>query len=70
MVNKIIKLLSALLIGICLFACDDEPMYPIKTYEATIFRLKAENDSLREQLEKCDDWVNFLESEDKKSKEE
>jgi hypothetical protein len=39
-------------------------MYPIKTYEATIFRLKAENDSLREQLQKCDNWVDLLESRD------
>ena len=52
-------ILVALVMG-----CDDKPLYPIKTYEATIFRLKKENDLLKEQLEKCDNWVNFLESQD------
>jgi hypothetical protein len=39
-------------------SCDNKPMYPVKTYEDTIFRLKTENNSLREQLEKCDNWVD------------
>jgi hypothetical protein len=47
-----------------IIGCENQPQYTSQTYEATIFRLKKENDSLKEQLEKCDDWVNFLESKD------
>ena len=59
------KQLYLSIIVLMTISCDDKPMYPIKTYEDTIFSLKAENDSLREQLEKCDNWVNFLESKEK-----
>ena len=70
MVRKSVILVLMILVLTSLINCDDKAMYPIKTYEDTIFRLKAENDQLRDQLEKCSNWVDFLESEDEYPKEE
>lgn len=58
-----IKRLSIFLIILIAFtSCKKAPNYSRATYEATIFRLKHENDSLKEQLEKCTDWIELLES--------
>ena len=61
---KYLYLFRLLFLMYLIIGCENQPQYTSQTYEATIFRLKKENDSLKEQLEKCDDWVNFLESKD------
>ena len=60
-----VNLLIGLIIVSVTCSCENQPKYTVKTYEDTIFRLKKENDLLKLELEKCDDWVDFLESDDK-----
>ncbi len=50
--------------------------FTCKTYQETILKLQKENDSIKQsniqlknELKKCDDWVNFLEGEEKSKKE-
>ncbi len=73
MKNPIYILITTFLMLSCSESKND---FTCKTYQETIIELQKENDSIKQsntqlknELKKCDDWVNFLEGEEKPKRE-
>ncbi len=70
-------IICTLILTFLILSCSESKNdFTCKTYQETILRLQKENDSIKQsntqlknKLEKCDDWVNFIEEGEKSKRE-